>query len=97
MSLLKTARLLRLLRVARRLDQYSQFAPAVVCLLMCAFTLVSHWMACIWYAIGEQQRPEIQYGWLDLLAQDLFTPYTVGHIPCYIPYYMKMTNDNHFF
>ncbi|XP_071493359.1 potassium voltage-gated channel unc-103-like [Diadema antillarum] len=76
MSLLKTARLLRLLRVARRLDQYSQFAPAVVCLLMCAFTLVSHWMACIWYAIGEQQRPEIQYGWLDLLAQDLFTPYT---------------------
>ncbi|XP_041470932.1 potassium voltage-gated channel unc-103-like [Lytechinus variegatus] len=76
MSLLKTARLLRLLRVARRLDQYSQFAPAVVCLLMCAFTLVSHWMACIWYAIGEQQRPEIQYGWLDMLAQDLFTPYT---------------------
>ncbi|XP_072049029.1 potassium voltage-gated channel unc-103-like isoform X2 [Amphiura filiformis] len=76
MGLLKTFRLLRLLRVARRLDQYSQYAPAVVLLLMCGFTLAAHWFACMWYAIGEHERPNsVTYGWLDQLSNDVQEPY----------------------
>ncbi|XP_033641645.1 potassium voltage-gated channel unc-103-like [Asterias rubens] len=74
MGLLKSARLLRLLRVARRLDQYSQYAPAVICLLMCAFTLVAHWMACCWYSIGERERSK-EYGWLNQLSRDVNETY----------------------
>ena len=78
MGLLKTFRLLRLLRVARRLDQYSQYAPAVVLLLMSGFTLVAHWFACGWYAIGEIERPRSgTYGWLDQLSKDVAQPYKV--------------------
>ncbi|XP_038064905.1 potassium voltage-gated channel unc-103-like [Patiria miniata] len=74
MGLLKSARLLRLLRVARRLDQYSQYAPAVICLLMSAFTLVAHWMACCWYSIGEGER-DLEYGWLNQLSRDVNETY----------------------
>ncbi|XP_022099209.1 potassium voltage-gated channel unc-103-like [Acanthaster planci] len=74
MGLLKSARLLRLLRVARRLDQYSQYAPAVIFLLMCAFTLVAHWMACCWYSIGEGER-DLDYGWLNQLSRDINETY----------------------
>ncbi|NWY43910.1 KCNH2 protein, partial [Sylvia atricapilla] len=51
-GLLKTARLLRLVRVARKLDRYSEYGAAVLFLLMCTFALIAHWLACIWYAIG---------------------------------------------
>ncbi|KAJ8035142.1 Potassium voltage-gated channel subfamily H member 7 [Holothuria leucospilota] len=78
MGLLKTARLLRLLRVARRVDHYSQYAPAVVILLMCAFSLVAHWLACIWYAIGEAQRVKIPHGWLWSLSLETDQPYRVS-------------------
>ncbi|XP_039091923.1 potassium voltage-gated channel subfamily H member 6 isoform X3 [Hyaena hyaena] len=46
-GLLKTARLLRLVRVARKLDRYSEYGAAVLCLLMCTFALIAHWLACI--------------------------------------------------
>ena len=49
-GVLKTARLLRLLRVARRVDQYSEYGSAVLLLLMAGFTLMAHWLACIFYA-----------------------------------------------
>ncbi|KAL3986710.1 KRAB domain-containing zinc finger protein [Sarotherodon galilaeus] len=52
-GLLKTARLLRLVRVARKLDRYSEYGAAVLFLLMCTFALIAHWLACIWYAIGN--------------------------------------------
>ena len=55
-GLLKTARLLRLVRVARKLDQYSEYGMAVLCLLMCSFALLAHWLACVWYAIGNLER-----------------------------------------
>uniref|UniRef100_A0A3P9P799 Voltage-gated inwardly rectifying potassium channel KCNH2 n=1 Tax=Poecilia reticulata TaxID=8081 RepID=A0A3P9P799_POERE len=48
-GLLKTARLLRLVRVARKLDRYSEYGAAVLFLLMCTFALIAHWLACIWY------------------------------------------------
>lgn len=47
-GLLKTARLLRLVRVARKLDRYSEYGAAVLFLLMCTFALIAHWLACIW-------------------------------------------------
>lgn len=70
-SLLKTARLLRLVRVARKLDRYSEYGAAVLFLLMCTFVLIAHWLACIWYAIGFVERPYTDNGWLDNLAEQL--------------------------
>ncbi|XP_010615015.1 potassium voltage-gated channel subfamily H member 6 isoform X5 [Fukomys damarensis] len=46
-GLLKTARLLRLVRVARKLDRYSEYGAAVLFLLMCTFALIANWLACI--------------------------------------------------
>jgi hypothetical protein len=40
-GLLKTARLLRLVRVARKIDRYSEYGAAVLILLVAAFALVS--------------------------------------------------------
>nr|XP_012139354.1 PREDICTED: potassium voltage-gated channel subfamily H member 2 isoform X2 [Megachile rotundata] len=71
-GLLKTARLLRLVRVARKIDRYSEYGAAVLLLLMGTFALIAHWMACIWYAIGNAERPTLKskVGWLDILAND---------------------------
>ncbi len=79
--MLKTARLLRLVRVVRKLDYYSEYGAAVLCLLMLAFALIAHWLACIWYAIGniERQDPSVR-GWLDALAEDTNQPYNSSHL-----------------
>ncbi|XP_048846199.1 potassium voltage-gated channel subfamily H member 6a isoform X3 [Brienomyrus brachyistius] len=76
-GLLKTARLLRLVRVARKLDRYSEYGAAVLFLLMCTFALIAHWLACIWYAIGNVERAgasrvrAMKIGWLDNLADQI--------------------------
>ncbi|KAG7334720.1 hypothetical protein KOW79_001316 [Hemibagrus wyckioides] len=76
-GLLKTARLLRLVRVARKLDRYSEYGAAVLFLLMCTFALIAHWLACIWYAIGNVERTgssrggSLRIGWLDNLAEQI--------------------------
>ncbi|XP_023612507.1 potassium voltage-gated channel subfamily H member 6 [Myotis lucifugus] len=79
-GLLKTARLLRLVRVARKLDRYSEYGAAVLFLLMCTFALIAHWLACIWYAIGNVERPylEPKIGWLDSLGVQLGKRYNVS-------------------
>ncbi|XP_071502787.1 potassium voltage-gated channel unc-103-like [Diadema antillarum] len=71
-GLLKTARLLRLVRVARKLDRYSEYGAAVLLLLMATFALIAHWLACIWYAIGSAERSRLEHniGWLDHLANE---------------------------
>ncbi|OAD54974.1 Potassium voltage-gated channel subfamily H member 7 [Eufriesea mexicana] len=71
-GLLKAARLLRLVRVARKIDMYSEYGAAALLLLMFSFSLFAHWMACIWYAIGNAERPTLKskIGWLDILAND---------------------------
>nr|XP_043895400.1 potassium voltage-gated channel subfamily H member 2-like isoform X2 [Solea senegalensis] len=69
-GLLKTARLLRLVRVARKLDRYSEYGAAVLFLLMCTFALIAHWLACIWYAIGSVERNG-SIGWLHTLGDQL--------------------------
>ncbi|XP_029450541.1 potassium voltage-gated channel subfamily H member 3 [Rhinatrema bivittatum] len=78
--LLKTVRLLRLLRLLPKLDRYSQYSAVVLTLLMIVFALLAHWVACVWYFIGQQEiesnqseLPEI--GWLQELARRLETPY----------------------
>ena len=77
MGVMKTARLLRLLRVARRFDQYSEYGAAVLLLLMATFILISHWLACIFYAIAYFERPRLDapISWLDQLARRAGTPY----------------------
>ncbi|XP_008286689.1 potassium voltage-gated channel subfamily H member 6-like [Stegastes partitus] len=75
-GLLKTARLLRLVRVARKLDRYSEYGAAVLFLLMCTFALIAHWLACIWYAIGNVERAtSAGIGWLENLGDQLGKPY----------------------
>ncbi|XP_069066860.1 potassium voltage-gated channel subfamily H member 2 isoform X1 [Pleurodeles waltl] len=79
-GLLKTARLLRLVRVARKLDRYSEYGAAVLFLLMCTFALIAHWLACIWYAIGNMERTMKnddyqKIGWLDSLGIQIGKPY----------------------
>ncbi|XP_007073045.2 potassium voltage-gated channel subfamily H member 3 isoform X1 [Panthera pardus] len=85
--LLKTVRLLRLLRLLPRLDRYSQYSAVVLTLLMAVFALLAHWVACVWFYIGQleiessaSELPEI--GWLQELARRLETPYyLVGRSP----------------
>lgn len=43
-SALKVLRLLRLGRVARKLDHYLEYGGAVLLLLICLFMIVAHWM-----------------------------------------------------
>ncbi|THD20275.1 Potassium voltage-gated channel subfamily H member 7, partial [Fasciola hepatica] len=76
-GLLKTARLLRLVRVVRKLDRYSEYGAAVLLLLMATFVLIAHWLACIWYAVGniERQQFDVRIGWLDQLAAQLRVPF----------------------
>ncbi|CAH0600507.1 unnamed protein product [Chrysodeixis includens] len=76
-GLLKTARLLRLVRVARKIDRYSEYGTAVLLLLMATFVLIAHWLACLWYAIGNWERPKLHapIGWLDALANDVQASY----------------------
>ena len=69
---MKTARLLRLVRVARKIDRYSEYGAAVLVLLMCAFALLAHWLACIWYAIGCIEHAEI--GWIYPLGNQTTRP-----------------------
>ncbi|TKR76478.1 hypothetical protein L596_017608 [Steinernema carpocapsae] len=82
-GLLKTARLLRLVRVARKLDRYSEYGAAVLLLLMATFALIAHWLACIWYAIGSAELPHKEITWLHQLSRQLNAPYisTNGTIP----------------
>jgi len=76
-GVLKTARLLRLLRVARRIDQYSEYGAAVLILLMATFTLIAHWLACVYYAIAFYERPHLdkEIGYLYKLANTVNMPY----------------------
>ncbi|KAM9564772.1 voltage-gated delayed rectifier potassium channel KCNH1 isoform 2-T3 [Guaruba guarouba] len=80
-SSLKVVRLLRLGRVARKLDHYIEYGAAVLVLLVCVFGLAAHWLACIWYSIGDYEvidedtntiRTE---SWLYQLGTSIGTPY----------------------
>ncbi|TNN50997.1 Potassium voltage-gated channel subfamily H member 7 [Liparis tanakae] len=46
-------------------------------LLMCIFALIAHWLACIWYAIGNVEKPYLKHkiGWLDNLGVSIGKKY----------------------
>jgi potassium voltage-gated channel Eag-related subfamily H member 8 len=60
---LKLTRLLRLLRVLQKMDRYSQYSAMILTLLMLSFSLVAHWMACVWYVIAERERKFHEPDW----------------------------------
>ncbi|XP_075036162.1 voltage-gated delayed rectifier potassium channel KCNH8-like isoform X3 [Mixophyes fleayi] len=74
--LLKTVRLLRLLRLLQKLDRYSQYSAVVLTLLMSMFALLAHWMACVWYFIGQKEIEVNEIGWLHEFSKRLGMPYT---------------------
>nr|XP_020467236.1 potassium voltage-gated channel subfamily H member 5-like isoform X1 [Monopterus albus] len=80
-SSLKVVRLLRLGRVARKLDHYLEYGAAVLVLLVCVFGLVAHWLACIWYSIGDYEVIDEatntikKDSWLYQLAINIGSPY----------------------
>lgn len=61
-SALKVVRLLRLGRVVRKLDRYLEYGAAMLILLLCFYMLVAHWLACIWYSIGESSISHVISG-----------------------------------
>ncbi|XP_006092447.1 potassium voltage-gated channel subfamily H member 4 isoform X4 [Myotis lucifugus] len=78
--LLKTVRLLRLLRLLQKVERYSQCSAVVLTLLMSAFALLAHWMACVWYVIGRREMEANDpllwdIGWLHELGKRLEVPY----------------------
>uniref|UniRef100_A0A8C2INM0 Potassium voltage-gated channel, subfamily H (eag-related), member 1a n=1 Tax=Cyprinus carpio TaxID=7962 RepID=A0A8C2INM0_CYPCA len=80
-SSLKVVRLLRLGRVARKLDHYIEYGAAVLVLLVCVFGLAAHWLACIWYSIGDyevidEDRNTVRTdSWLYMLGETMGSPY----------------------
>ncbi|XP_075947725.1 voltage-gated delayed rectifier potassium channel KCNH1 isoform X1 [Anarhichas minor] len=80
-SSLKVVRLLRLGRVARKLDHYIEYGAAVLVLLVCVFGLAAHWLACIWFSIGDYEVIDEDTNsvrtdsWLFLLGETVGTPY----------------------
>ncbi|XP_014061963.1 potassium voltage-gated channel subfamily H member 1 [Salmo salar] len=80
-SSLKVVRLLRLGRVARKLDHYIEYGAAVLVLLVCVFGLAAHWLACIWYSIGDYEVIDEETGilrtdsWLYMLGETAGSPY----------------------
>ena len=59
-SALKVVRLLRLGRVARKLDHYIEYGAAVLVLLIVMFVLIAHWFACIWFTIGDMEAAKVR-------------------------------------
>ncbi|XP_046467247.1 voltage-gated delayed rectifier potassium channel KCNH8 isoform X2 [Neodiprion pinetum] len=87
--LVKLTRLLRLARLLQKMDRYSQYSAMILTLLMLSFTLVAHWLACIWYVIAEKERlrndREWDLGWIHTLADRLkISVQNVTHSESYI-------------
>uniref|UniRef100_A0A1B6DT39 Potassium voltage-gated channel subfamily H member 8 n=1 Tax=Clastoptera arizonana TaxID=38151 RepID=A0A1B6DT39_9HEMI len=87
--LLKLTRLLRLARLLQKMDRYSQYSATILTLLMLSFTLVAHWLACIWFVIAEKERSKYDekwdLGWIHTLAERLKVDIVnVSHSESYI-------------
>ncbi|XP_055379901.1 potassium voltage-gated channel subfamily H member 8 isoform X2 [Condylostylus longicornis] len=76
--LVKLTRLLRLARLMQKMDRYSQYTAMILTLLMLCFSLVAHWLACIWYVIAEKEGyyndDDWDIGWMHALAERLKVP-----------------------
>ncbi|XP_050093966.1 potassium voltage-gated channel subfamily H member 8 [Anopheles aquasalis] len=87
--LVKLTRLLRLARLLQKMDRYSQYTAMILTLLMLCFSLVAHWLACVWYVIAEKERlindADWDIGWIHTLAERLKIPVSnVTHSEAYI-------------
>ena len=68
--------MLRVGRVALKLDRYSEYGTVLVIFFMGGFALFGHWLACAWYAIGVvDEVNENSVGWLTKLGEDINMPY----------------------
>ncbi|PFX25552.1 Potassium voltage-gated channel subfamily H member 2 [Stylophora pistillata] len=75
-QLLKCGRLLRLFRVVRKLHRYTEYSAILLTLLMIAFAMMAHWLACIWYVIGLSEISENStVSWLYALGEAINKPY----------------------
>lgn len=74
--LLKLTRLLRLARLMQKMDRFSQYSAIILTLLMLMFSLMAHWMACIWYVIAIEEIENWDVGWVNQLALKLGTNHT---------------------
>jgi len=75
-SALKVVRLLRLGRIARKLDHYIEYGAAVLVLLIVMFVLIAHWFACIWFTIGSYEASRgVHFGWLQRLGREIDATY----------------------
>lgn len=76
MQLLKCGRLLRLFRVVRKLHRYTEYSTVLLTLLMLAFAMVAHWLACVWYVIGlEEVRDNSTVSWLYQFGEIIERPF----------------------
>lgn len=75
LGFLKVFRLLRLGRVARKIDKYLEYGASTFFLLMLSFCLVAHWMACIFYLIATGYDKYEYHGWLQVLGRTVQVPY----------------------
>ncbi|KAK3909458.1 Potassium voltage-gated channel subfamily H member 8 [Frankliniella fusca] len=87
--LLKLTRLLRLARLLQKMDRYSQYSAMILTMLMFFFTLLAHWLACVWFVIAERERAvnrkEWDLGWIHTLADRLkLSVANVSHSESYI-------------
>lgn len=63
MHLVKLTRLLRLLRLLQKMDRYSQHTGMILTLLMLCFSLVAHWLACVWFVLAERKQVGSDSDW----------------------------------
>ncbi|CAH2074190.1 unnamed protein product, partial [Iphiclides podalirius] len=88
--LVKLTRLLRLARLLQKMDRYSQYSALILTLLMLSFTLVAHWLACIWFIIAEKEienhrNESWDLGWINNLAERLKVPIVnISHSESYV-------------
>ena len=50
--MLKILRLLRLARVAYKLELLTQYGAIALTVSVLIFGMMAHWLACVWYLIG---------------------------------------------
>ncbi|XP_072944141.1 voltage-gated delayed rectifier potassium channel KCNH8 isoform X1 [Epargyreus clarus] len=88
--LVKLTRLLRLARLLQKMDRYSQYSALILTLLMLSFSLVAHWLACIWFIIAEKEiehhkNESWDLGWINNLAERLKVPIVnISHSESYV-------------
>ncbi|KAG8230695.1 hypothetical protein J437_LFUL014682 [Ladona fulva] len=71
------------------MDRHSQHSAAILTLLMLSFTLLAHWLACLWYVVADAERSKHKsdwdLGWIHHMADRLkMNISSVTHAESYI-------------